>query len=206
MRIVDEGIISLRSERNAYMPGIELLSDGSFIAGQFTASYFTASDAKIEILRSTDGLSTWTNEGEVKGAGAAGGGLVVQGRPDIPGPRWTAPPEDDALRYGPDLPDLRRRVRDPPAAGEHHPLVRRRRPHMVRAAARRCPDRSVEAHRQRLRRPAPDRPGPLDVPSGNLEAGRLRRPARPEGPRPFLLRPGSHVGRPDRCRRRYQRR
>ena len=46
MQIIDEGIISLRSERNAYMPGIELLPDGSFIAGQFTASYFTASDAK----------------------------------------------------------------------------------------------------------------------------------------------------------------
>ena len=53
------------------MPGIEPLPDGSFIAGQFTASYFTASDARIEILRSTDGLSTWTNEGELKGAGAA---------------------------------------------------------------------------------------------------------------------------------------
>ena len=79
MRIVDEGIISLRPGRNAYMPGIEPLPDGSFIACQFTASHFTASDAKIEILRSTDGLSTWTNEGDLKGGGAAEEGWSYRG-------------------------------------------------------------------------------------------------------------------------------
>ena len=61
------------------MPGIEPLPDGSFIAGQFTASRFTASDARIEILRSTDGLSTWTNEGEIKGPGAAEEGWSYRG-------------------------------------------------------------------------------------------------------------------------------
>ena len=79
MRIVDEGTVAHRSERGSYMPGIEPLPDGSFIACQFTASHFTASDARIEILRSTDGLATWTNEGEIKGPGAAAEGWSYRG-------------------------------------------------------------------------------------------------------------------------------
>ena len=79
MDIVDQGIISHRTDRGSYMPGIELLPDGSFIACQFTASNFVASDARIEILRSADGLATWTNEGLIKGPGAAEEGWSHRG-------------------------------------------------------------------------------------------------------------------------------
>ena len=79
MDIVDQGIISHRTDRGSYMPGIELLPDGSFIACQFTASNFVASDARIEILRSADGLATWTNEGLIKGPGAAEEGWSYRG-------------------------------------------------------------------------------------------------------------------------------
>ena len=79
MKIVAEGVISGRSGRGAYMPGIEPLPDGSFIACQFTASSFVASDARIEILRSTDGMATWSNEGELRGTEEAEDGWSYRG-------------------------------------------------------------------------------------------------------------------------------
>ena len=188
MRIVDEGIISRRSERNAYMPELSCCPTARSSSASSPPPYFTASDAKIEILRSTDGLSTWTNEGEIKGAAAAEEGWSYRGARIYQVPDGRLLLKTTRFDSSKISPDLRRVVRDTPAAGEHYPLVRRRRPHVVRAAARRCPDRSVEAHRQWLRRPAPNRPRPLDVPAGDLEAGRLRRAARPEGARPLLVR------------------
>lgn len=71
MRIVDQGIISRPPTGGAYMAAITPLPDGSYIACQFVSSTFVSSDARIEVLRSTDGLATWASEGQLRGQAAA---------------------------------------------------------------------------------------------------------------------------------------
>ena len=136
LRIVDEGIISRRPGRHSYMPGIEPVPDGSFIACQFTASHFTASDARIEILRSTDGLATWTNEGEIKGPGAAEEGWSYRGARiyGVPGGRLLM--KTTRFDTGQISETFDASSETLAAAREHHSLVRRRGPHMVCSAAR----------------------------------------------------------------------
>ena len=70
MRIVDQGIISRPPTGGAYMAAITPLPDGSYIACQFVSSTFVSSDARIEVLRSTDGLATWASEGQLRGQAA----------------------------------------------------------------------------------------------------------------------------------------
>jgi len=79
MRIVDQGIISRPPRGGAYMAAITPLPDGSYIACQFVSSTFVSSDARIEVLRSTDGLATWASEGQLRGQAAAEDGWSYRG-------------------------------------------------------------------------------------------------------------------------------
>ena len=71
LRIVDQGIISHREGRGAYMPVITLLADGTFIASQHVGAALGSNDNHIEVLRSGDGR-TWTNEGSIHRVGPSG--------------------------------------------------------------------------------------------------------------------------------------
>ena len=75
--LLDQGILSHRPGRGAYMPAISLLPDGTFIAAQYVASSLGAADAHIEVLRSSDGR-TWTNQGSIHGGGPPGDGWSYQ--------------------------------------------------------------------------------------------------------------------------------
>ena len=63
LKLIDQGIISREPGRGAYMPGILLLPDGTFLAFQHVGSDLAAVDNSIEVLRSTDAGRTWTNQG-----------------------------------------------------------------------------------------------------------------------------------------------
>ena len=73
LSIVDEGILSLRTDQGAYMPVITPLPDGSLIAAQHVGKQLGDRDCYIEVLRSEDGR-TWTNEGSIHGDGVPGDG------------------------------------------------------------------------------------------------------------------------------------
>ena len=79
MNIIDRGVISQPANGGAYMASITPLPDGSYIACQFVSSTFVSSDARTEILRSVDGLATWTNEGQLRGPAAAEDGWSYRG-------------------------------------------------------------------------------------------------------------------------------
>lgn len=55
LRIVDQGTLSHRQDRGAYMPWITPLADGSFLASQHVGSGLGADDNHIVLLRSADG-------------------------------------------------------------------------------------------------------------------------------------------------------
>lgn len=65
MEIVDQGILSRRTGRGAYMPVITPLADGTWIAAQHVGESLGGPDCTIEVLRSADGGRTWTNEGAI---------------------------------------------------------------------------------------------------------------------------------------------
>jgi hypothetical protein len=58
LSILEQGIISLKEGRGAYMPIITELSDGTSIACQHVGSELGSPDNHIEVLRSTDGGKT----------------------------------------------------------------------------------------------------------------------------------------------------
>ena len=60
--IIDEGILSHRKERAAFIPTITALSDGSFIAGQQVGTELSSRDHSIELLHSSDGRK-WQSNG-----------------------------------------------------------------------------------------------------------------------------------------------
>ena len=78
LKIVDQGILSHRSDRGAYMPAITPLPDGSFIACQHVGSSLGSADNQIEILRSADGR-TWAVQGDVHGDGYPDDGWAYRG-------------------------------------------------------------------------------------------------------------------------------
>ena len=59
LKLIDQGIISHEPGRGAYMPGILVLPDGTFLGWQHVGSGLAAVDSRIELLRSTDSGSTW---------------------------------------------------------------------------------------------------------------------------------------------------
>jgi len=61
-RIVDEGIISLDPARPSFMPVITPLSNGSWIASQYTASSMGAPDTEVEIYISQDEGHSWQKQ------------------------------------------------------------------------------------------------------------------------------------------------
>ena len=67
LEIVDKGILSRQEGRGAFMPVITPLSDGTYIASQHVGESLGSSDNHIEVLRSTDKGTTWTNEGSIHG-------------------------------------------------------------------------------------------------------------------------------------------
>ena len=79
MKIVDRGVVSRPATGGAYMPSITPLPGGDYIASQFVSSTFVSSDARIEILRSSDGMKTWTSEGLLDGPAAAEDGWSYRG-------------------------------------------------------------------------------------------------------------------------------
>jgi len=76
--IVDEGILSRRSGRGAYMPSITPLPDGTFIACQHVGLSLGAPDNHIEVLRSADGR-TWENQGSIHDHGPPADGWAYRG-------------------------------------------------------------------------------------------------------------------------------
>ena len=72
LEIVDEGIISRKPGRGAYMPVITPLPDGTLIACQHAGAALGSEDNHIEVLRSSDGGGTWVNEGSIHGDGHPG--------------------------------------------------------------------------------------------------------------------------------------
>ena len=71
LRIIDEGILSRREGRGAYMPVVTPLSDGSLIACQHVGAELGSSDNHIVVLRSCDGRA-WTDEGSIHRVSPAG--------------------------------------------------------------------------------------------------------------------------------------
>ena len=63
--IIDQGILSRQPGRGAFMPVITSLSDGALIAAQHVGSSLGAPDCRIEVLRTSDGGRSWTNEGDI---------------------------------------------------------------------------------------------------------------------------------------------
>ena len=79
LKIIDNGIISHQSERGAYMPVITPLTDGNFIACQHVGEGLGTPDNHIEVLRSTDGGTTWINEGSIHPGGQPTDGWSYRG-------------------------------------------------------------------------------------------------------------------------------
>jgi hypothetical protein len=55
LRIIDEGVISSRPGRGAYMPLITRLADGTYVAAQHVGRSLTSADGHIELLEARDG-------------------------------------------------------------------------------------------------------------------------------------------------------
>ena len=70
LRIIEQGIISREEGRGAYMPWVTPLRYGTLIASQHIGKGLDSPDNCMEVLRSTDGGRTWTNEGSIHGEGA----------------------------------------------------------------------------------------------------------------------------------------
>ena len=64
-KIIDQGILSRQPGRGAFMPVITSLSDGALIAAQHVGSSLGTPDCRIEVLRTSDGGRSWTNESDV---------------------------------------------------------------------------------------------------------------------------------------------
>ncbi len=79
LKIIDRGIISRESGRGAFMPTITPLPDGSFIVSQHVGRGLGTTDNHIEILRSSDGGATWSNEGSIHPGGAPDDGWCYRG-------------------------------------------------------------------------------------------------------------------------------
>jgi hypothetical protein len=58
-RILDEGIISHGPSTSAFMPVLTPLSDGSWIAVQYTASALGTQDTEVQIYKSQDQGASW---------------------------------------------------------------------------------------------------------------------------------------------------
>ncbi len=67
LKIVEEGILSKKPGRGAYMPIITPLSDGLMISCQHVGRLLGSTDNHIVILRSTDNGKTWVDEGSIHG-------------------------------------------------------------------------------------------------------------------------------------------
>ena len=53
--------------RGAYFLSVAILRDGTLLAGQHVGSGLCSPDNMIEVLRSSDGGSSWVNEGIIHG-------------------------------------------------------------------------------------------------------------------------------------------
>lgn len=67
LEVLDDIVLSREPGRGAYFPSITPLSDGVFIAAQHVGNGLCVPNNDIEILRSTDGAHSWTNEGSIHG-------------------------------------------------------------------------------------------------------------------------------------------
>ena len=68
LEIIDQGFISHVPGRGAYFPCVRAMQDGSLLAVQHVGKGLCSADNFIEVLRSTDGCQTWTNEGSIHGS------------------------------------------------------------------------------------------------------------------------------------------
>lgn len=78
LHVVEQGVLSHRPDRGAYMPSVALLPDGSFIAAQHVGSDLGAADNHIVILRSRDGR-TWKEQGSIHGPAGPADGWAYRG-------------------------------------------------------------------------------------------------------------------------------
>jgi len=70
-RILDEGIISHGPSTSAFMPVLTPLSDGSWIAVQYTASALGAPDTEVQIYKSQDQGVSWHQQPGLEAAAEA---------------------------------------------------------------------------------------------------------------------------------------
>src|SRR5688572_29163695 len=69
LKIVDEGVLSRKPGRGAYMPIILPLSDREAIAVQHVGAELASADNHIEILHSQDGGHAWTTTATIPASG-----------------------------------------------------------------------------------------------------------------------------------------
>ena len=69
LAVVDQGIISHREGRGAFMPVITPLEDGSWIASQHVGTGLATPDNRIEVLLSTDEGVSWAHHADLPAPG-----------------------------------------------------------------------------------------------------------------------------------------